>query len=144
MHIKLDDIPFQCNPPKPLTLSLPEIDAAIEQIEKLLQKCAIVETVHEPGDFVSNVSLTLKHNGGHRMILNLKPFNKYVEYHYFKMECLNHILATITQNCWMAIFDFTNAYLTVAISGYHVQFLKFQWQGKLYMYVVLPFGITYS
>ena len=144
MHIKLNDIPFQCNPPKPLTLSLPEIDAAIEQIEKLLQKCAIVKTVHEPGDFVSNVFLTPKHNGGYCMILNLKPFNKYVEYHHFKMECLNDILATITQNCWMAIFDFTNAYLTVAISGYHVQFLKFQWHGKLYMYVVLPFGIAYS
>ena len=42
----------------------------------------------------------------------------------------------------MAIFDFTDAYLTVSIAGEHVKFLKFQWQGKIFMYVVLPFGIA--
>ena len=75
------------------------------------------------------------------MILNLKPFNQFVKYVHFKMETLNHILATITPGCWMAIFDFTDAYLTVAISSHHIWFLKFQWKGKIYMYVVLPFGI---
>ena len=142
MHIELNDLPHQCKIPKPLHLSSLEIEAANDQIEKLLQKCAIAETVREPGDFVSNVFLTPKRDGGFRMILNLKPFNKFVQYHHFKMECLNHILATITPNCWMAIFDFTDAYLTISIAGEHVKFLKFQWQGKLYMYVVLPFGIA--
>ena len=142
MHIELNDIPCQHKPPKPLKLSFPEIQAANDQIEKLLAKNAIVPTVREPGDFVSNVFLTPKRDGGYRMILNLKPFNKFVQYHHFKMECLNHILATITPFCWMAIFDFTDAYLTVSIAGIHVKFLKFQWQGQLFMYVVLPFGIA--
>ena len=42
----------------------------------------------------------------------------------------------------MAIFDFTDTYLMVSIAGEHVKFLKFQWQGKIFMYVVLPFGIA--
>ena len=73
------------------------------------------------------------------MILNLKKFNYFVQYHHFKMETLSHILSHITPSCYMAIFDFCDAYLTVPISGFHIQFLCFQWQGKTYMFVVLPF-----
>ena len=142
MHIELTDFPKQKIPPKPLSLTPPEINAANDQIQKLLEKKAIVETVREPGDFVSNVFLTPKQDGGFQMILNLKRFNQFVQYHHFKMECLSHILSTIVKDAWMCVFDFTNAYLMVGIASEHVKFLKFEWQGKLYMYVVLPFRIA--
>ena len=143
MHIELiSDIPYQKRPPPPLTLSPPEIQAANEHIQILLEKKAIVETVREPGDFVRNVFLTPKRDGGYRMILNLRHFNKFVQYHHFKMETLNFILSAVSFGCWMAVFDFLDAYLTVAISGHHVRFLKFQWQGHIFMYIVLPFGIS--
>ena len=141
MHIELVDRPVQHHIPKPLKLSEAEIAAADEQIKILLEKKAIVHTVREPGDFIRNVFLTLKCGGRYRMILNLKPFNQFVKYVHFIMETLNHILAAITPGCWMAIFDFINAYLTISISSKHVCFVKFQWKGKIYMYVVLPFGI---
>ena len=75
MHIELNDRPVQKSTPYPLSLTDEEIASANDQIQKLLQKHAIVETVREPNDFISNVFLTPKCDGGFRMILNLKPFN---------------------------------------------------------------------
>ena len=42
----------------------------------------------------------------------------------------------------MAVFDLKDAYLVVSIAGVDVKFLKFTFQGKHYMYVVLPFGLS--
>ena len=143
MHIELCDLPRQHRPPQPLSLSPEEIDAGNEHIQTLLQKRAIVPAPdYQPNQFLSNVFLVPKRDGGYRMILNLKKFNFYVQYHHFKMETLNNILSCITPFCFMATFDFCDAYLTISISGQHVKFLKFTWQGKTYMYVVLPFGIS--
>ena len=142
-HIILDSIPKQkCHPP-PLHLSPPEIKVANEQIHKLLAKKAIVHAkTGQPGEYVSNVFPQPKKDGGFRMILNLKKFNKNVHYDHFKMEMLQHILTLVLPNCYMAIFDLQDAHLVVSIAGIHVKFLKFVWQGKVYMYVVMPFGLA--
>ena len=143
MHIELDDLPFQGTEPQPYHLSDTEITAGDEHIETLLKKKAIVETSdNEPGEYISTVFLIPKRDRGFRMILNLKRFNRFVHYEHFKMETLSHILSYITPNCFMAVFDLVDAYLMISIAGVHVQFLKFRWKGKVYMYVVLPFGIS--
>ena len=137
MHIELTDLPRQNSIPQPLSLSPDEIKAGSEHIKILLEKKAIVLAPQfEKNQFVSNVFLIPKRDSGFRMILNLKKFNFWVTFYSFKMETLNHILSYITPNCFMAIFDFCDAYLTVPIAGHHVRFLKFIWQGKMYMYVV--------
>ena len=143
MHISLTELPRQSRFPKNFHLSQDEINAGNEHIQLLLDKKAIVHADnHIPGEFFSNVFLIPKRDSGFRMILNLKQFNQYVEYLHFKMDTLNHILSYVTFHCFMAIFDFNDAYLSVSISGEHVKFLKFTWQGRTYMYVVLPFGIS--
>ena len=53
-----------------------------------------------------------------------------------------HILSLIMPFCFMAVFDLKDAYLVVLIAGQNVKFLKFTWNGKIYMYVVLPFGLS--
>ena len=47
-----------------------------QEIEKLLNKQVIREVTHIPGEFVSNIFLREKRDGGFRIILNLKPLNK--------------------------------------------------------------------
>ena len=76
------------------------------------------------------------------MILNLTQFNKYLQYLHFKMETLMHILSLVTPFCFMAVLNLKDAYLVVPIHGHFVKFLKFTWQDKTYMYVVLPFGLS--
>ena len=143
MHIDLNNIPRQKNVPKPLRLSPEEVQAADTQIKTLLDKRAIIPSkTGQKGEFINTVFLHPKKDGGYRMILNLKKFNKHVHYNHFKMETLHHILTLVTKDCFMAIFDLQDAYLVVSIAGVHVKFLKFEWRGRVYMYVVMPFGLA--
>ena len=120
-----------------------EKHAADEQIQTLLNKHAIVECFHiGPDDFVSNVFLRPKKGGSYRMILNLKKLNNFVQYEHFKMETLDHICELMTEGCFMCVVDFLDAYLTTPINKDHVRFLKFRYKGKIYMYLVLPFGLA--
>ena len=143
MHINLNNIPHQKSPPYPLRMSPEETEATNSQIQTLLNKKAIVLTWKgEPGKFISTVFLQPKKDKGYHMILNLKRFNKHVHYNHFKMETLYHILSLVTPHCFMAIFDLQDAYLVISIAGIHVKFLKFEWQGKVYMYIVKPFRLA--
>ena len=42
----------------------------------------------------------------------------------------------------MATIDFEDAFLGVPICAMHCQFLKFKWNGQIYMYILLPFGLA--
>ena len=143
MDIPLENRQPQVSIPPELVFSEAEKQAADEQIQTLLNKRAIVECFHiGPDDFVSNVFLRPKKGGSYHMILNLKKFNDFMQYEHFKMETLDHICELMTEGCFMCVVDFSNAYLTMPINRDHVQFLKFRYKGKIYMYLVLPFGLA--
>ena len=59
-----------------------------EEIYKLLEKGVIKVSSPEPGEFISSIFLRPKPDGSHRVILNLKQFNEFVEYYHFKMDTL--------------------------------------------------------
>ena len=122
-------------------MSEQELLARDSEIEKLLTKNAIVKCHENPIQCISNIFLTPKKDGGFCMILNLKSFNDYVLKQKFKMETIDHILAAMTQGCFMTIVDVSDAYLTSPVSRLYWHFLKFKWHGQLCMYVVLPFGL---
>ena len=44
-------------------------------------------------DRVSNIFFKYKNDGGIRLILNHRKLNEAVEYHHFKMETLNTVIA---------------------------------------------------
>ena len=58
------------------------------EISSLLEKAVIVESTHEPGEFISSVFVRPKKGGSHRMIFYLKNLNKHVQYNHFKMDTL--------------------------------------------------------
>ena len=78
--LKIDFIEhvYQTNPAPPLVFTPEEELATDKEIKSLLERGAIVQSVHEEGEFISNVFLHQKKTGGYRMILNLKKLNKYV------------------------------------------------------------------
>ena len=125
-------------------MSAEEKKAAREHISDLLNKQAIVKTKVNPGDFVSAVFLVPKKDGGSRMILNLKEFNKYAKKTHFKMETLQHILYLVTPECFMTGIDLIDAFLMVPLDLSFCNLFTFVFEGQAYNYVCLPFGFTDS
>ena len=79
------------------------------------------------------------------MILNYKELNKYAVKSSFKVETLQHILTMVTpSNMFMTNIDIVDAYLVVPMNKQSSLYLKFSFQGKIYQYIVLPFGYTGS
>ena len=142
MEIDLWELPKQTHLPSPLCFNQEETAATDKLIQELLAKNAICTCERETGDFVSTIFLQRKPNGSYRMILNLKNFNKYVDYCKFKMDTLIKILALVMPGVFMCSLDLSDAYLSVLISALFSRFLKFEWRGQLFKFIAMPFGLT--
>ena len=142
MEIDLWELPKQTHPPSPLHFNQEETAATDKLIQELLAKNAITTCEREKGNFVSTIFLHRKPNGSYRMILNLKNFNKYIDYCKFKMDTLIKILALVMPDVFMCSLDLTDAYLSVLISTLFSHFLKFEWKGQLFKFIAMPFGLT--
>ena len=103
------------------------IDAEIAQ---LVNKEVLQVTNRVPDGFISNIFIRPKKDGGFRMILNLKPLNKFVDYHHFKMDTFRTALKLIRPACLMASVDLKDAYYSIPIAEEDRKLLMFQWKGK--------------
>lgn len=70
-----------------------------DEVEKMLSMGAIEKSQHEDNEFISNIFLIKKKNGKFRPVINLKKLNKFVEYHHFKMETLQHVAELLQRYC---------------------------------------------
>ena len=113
-----------------------------KEIHTLLEKGVIQGSLHEPGEFISPIFLRPKSDGSYRMILNLKKFNEFVEYHHFKMDTLDTVIKMMKPGCFMASVDLRDAYYTVPVHPEHKKYLKFLFNGTLYQYTCLPNGLS--
>ena len=60
-----------------------------QEIESILQKGAIQKVPHVSGEFLSNLFLVDKSDGGKMPVINLKNLNSFLPYQHFKMEGLH-------------------------------------------------------
>ena len=79
------------------------------EIKKQISKGVIEPAPHEEGEILSNIFIRSKTDGTHRMILNLKEFNKYVMYHHFKMDTIHTITKLMSKDCYMVLADLKDA-----------------------------------
>ena len=79
---------------------------------------------------------------GLRPVLNLKALNRFIQWEHFQMEGLHMLPDILMPNDWMVKLDLKDAYLQVPIHQAHHQFLKFQWEGRMYYFQCLPFGLS--
>lgn len=142
-HIEFSSLPVStCSFSK--TVAKPgEFNTFESEICKLLKKGVIVPSVNEKIQFVSPIFLRLKKDGTFRLILNLKDFNKHVEYHHFKMDSIRTVIGLMTQNCYMASVDLKDAYYSVPIASSDQKFLKFEWNSTIYQYTCFPNGLAF-
>ena len=141
-HITFTHTPRQYAVPNIIRFNECERSIVNEEVKKLRLKQVIEPVPHETDEYISNVFLRLKKNGKYRLIINLRPLNKLVEYQHFKMDSIHTCIALMKQNCYMASLDLQDAYYSVPVAQDFRKFLKFKWNGELYQFNSLPMGLA--
>ena len=141
--LKLLKTPSQERPMPEIKFSPEEKQLVRAEINKLIENKVIVQVQHVEGEFVSNDFCREKKNKDKkRTILNLKNLNNFLVKTKFKMDTLMTTLALVTPGCFFNSFDFKDAYFSCAVFKPHRRFLRFQFDGKLFEFCVLPQGMS--
>ena len=107
----------------------------------MLQKGAIQQVSHTQGEFLSNLFLVGKKEGGNWPIINLKKLNKNVPYDHFKMEGLHCLKYHLQHGDYLCKIDLQDAYFSVPLNKQSRKFVRFQWSGNRYEFICLCFGL---
>uniref|UniRef100_A0AAV2M5I6 ribonuclease H n=1 Tax=Knipowitschia caucasica TaxID=637954 RepID=A0AAV2M5I6_KNICA len=116
----------------------------LSEISTLLEKKAIREV--PPGDrqvgFYSRYFLIPKKDGNLRPILDLRGLNRFIRPLRCKMLTVSRVRQFICRGDWFVTIDLKDAYFQIPIWKGHWRFLRFVFNGKVYEFQVLPFGIS--
>ena len=115
------------------------------EVDEMLAKGAI-EPVYNPSSpgFYSRLFTIPKSSGGFRPILDLAPLNRYLRKMKFKMDSPQSIRKEVREGDWACSLDLKDAYFHVQIRSSDRKWLRFLWDGQVYQYKVLPFGLSLS
>ena len=141
-QIEFIALPQQSKRPHPIHYTVDQTKLIIQEINELMRKGAISEVENIEGGFYSNLFLVPKKDGGQRPVINLKALNGFVQPQHFKMEGIHTLKDLIKLGDWLAKVDLKDAYFAVPIHKAHEQYLRFSFQGKLYQFNCLPFGLS--
>ena len=141
-QLELTTTPYQVHVPQQIKCSLESKAQITTEVLELLAKGAIVETQLTQQNFVSQIFLVEKKDGGQRPVINLKGLNHFVKTEHFKMEGLHLLQDLLQPQDWMIKMDLKDAYLQIPIHPDHQHLLTFQWEEKTYMFQCLPFGLS--
>ena len=108
----------------------------------MLDKRAIQPTNQTNPQFIGHIFLRPKKSGGMRPVFNMKALNQFIQYKHFKMENLTMLKTLLQKNDYMIKVDLKDAYFCVPMSPRDQNYLKFQWENKIYQFTCLPFGLT--
>ena len=147
-HVGGITIPFtenvkQLSPAREIHMSEREQEFARQKIRQLIDTGCIVKLpAIQPNGWVSNIFLRPKKDGSFRLILNLKPLNKFIEYRKFKMPSIRTVTQMVKRNSKFISIDLKDAYAHARVRDLDLPKLQFIFEGQIYMYKVLPNGIA--
>ena len=112
-----------------------------EEVKALLEKGAIEEVpASEPGYF--SKMFVVPKPVGWRPIINLKKLNaEFINCPHFRMDTVSDVSLLLRPGDWCASIDLKDAYFHIPINRRFRRFLRFGWKGRLFQYLVLPFGL---
>jgi hypothetical protein len=142
-HLEFESFPIQTSLPHPIPFDELERKAIDLEIATLLKKGAISQVEPIKGQFIANIfTVAKKDTIDKRTIINLKPLNKFITYKHFKMEGLHMVKDLLRLGDRAVKIDLSDAYLTVPMGRKFRKYLRFYWNGILYQYNCLPFGLA--
>ena len=145
IRFEFENLEKQKTKPKPICMSKEETAFMDKKIKELLQDGSIKKVTHpHPEGWLSNMFLVPKKDGGFRMILNLKPLNKFIKYSKFKMDHVEQILQLIEPHNVLCSLDISSAFSHLYLLPEHQKYVCFEWKGNFYEYQCLPQGATCS
>ena len=83
-----------------------------------------------------------KSNGQRRPVINLRQLNKHVYNQKFRMESLGNIRSLLKPGGFMIKIDLQDAYMSVPVAPKSRSLLVFIFDGKIYRFKVMPFGLN--
>ena len=136
-------MPHQVSLPTPPHYTLEQVTLIQEEVSKLLLKQAILITEHPlERNFYSNIFLVPQKDRGQRPVINLKALYSFVHPEHFKMESIHTLKDLLGQGDWLTKVDLKDAYFAIPIHQANQKYLQFQFQGKIYHFACLPFGLS--
>lgn len=133
--------PFQVREPQTRLFKIEE-QICSQEISCLLRKGAIEKTVECTDQFLSPFFIINKSSGGWRFILNLKSLNKFIIAPHFKLQNWKTVIRLLFPNDFLASIDLEDAYFLIPVHQDDRKFLRFRFQGQLFQFRVLPFGLA--
>ena len=139
--IPFSQTPFQYGLPQLLRVNQEERLQINSEIKEMLRKGAIQQVKSEPGEFLSNLFLVNKKDGGHQPVINLKFLNSFIPYQHFKMEGMHLIKDLLQEHDFLIKIDLKDAYFGIPLDKSSRKYIRFQWEGNLYEFLCLCFGL---
>ena len=97
----------------------------------------------DPAEFLSNIFVRLKSDGGIRVILNLKHFNQqYVDKIHFKMESLKSAVNAHDVKLLFGLCQFERSILLNPNKGMDMKYFRLYWRGQKYQFISLILGLS--
>lgn len=140
MNIPVIDVPFQNCPGINMSLSSEMKAICDAEVTSLLSKGAIENIPFKSSCFVSGIFVIPKSSGGFRPIINLKSVDKFVEHVHFKMEGVSVLRGIVRKGDFLRKSTFRM--LTIPIHPNHAKFLQLIWDGSLFQFTCLCFGLS--
>ena len=97
--------------------------------EERLRKDAIQQLKSEPGEFLNNLVLVNKKDGGHRPVINLKFLNSFIPYQHFKTKGMHLIEDLLQEHDFLIKIDLKDAYSGIPLDKSSRKYIRFPWEG---------------
>ena len=141
-RIVFDEQPVQYHIPNEIPYNPEQWTIVDKEVKELVRIGAVVPCDSEPDEFISTIFIVPKPNGKFRPVINLRYLNVFIDYEHFKQETFSVVLDLLQENDFLTSVYLQNAYFSIPIHELDQKYLKFVWNGNLYKFVCVCFGIT--
>ena len=107
----------------------------------MLERGAIREAIHCKDQFVSHLFLESKKDKREPPVINLKDLNTFIPHKHFKMKGLHLLKKILEQGDYLCKSDPKDNYLCVPLNKQSRKYVRFEWEGSLYEFLCLCFGL---